>query len=240
MKLSALSMMRGMLMPAVLLMYTVEMPVYTDAAPFLGIRFDDFGFTTKDTVVDAKPAVVATEPAVKLQTTTTTTTIKSQIIEQCISADMVAITFDDGPGQSTREVVNTLNSLGVKATFLVNGDNVGNLNTAEDQETLKYTYDSGHLIGSHTYSHADLSTLGEQAITTEMKDVDRLIKKVIVMKQLGYYVVTWNVDTNDWRHPHDPWASIQDFKIDSTITRINNGKRMVRLDECLGVPGYRN
>jgi peptidoglycan/xylan/chitin deacetylase (PgdA/CDA1 family) len=278
MKLSVLLTMRGIFLPAMLLMFAIEMPFFANANPPPKAP-NGYTSPTTDVVMDTKPSV-------KRQTTSNFVKL-GQAIDHCISSDMVAITFDDGPGQNTLDIVNALNSLGVKATFLVNGDNVGNLNTAEDQKILKYVYDSKHLISSHTYSHADLSILNEEGITNEMNNVDRLIKKVIgkrptimrppygntswdmlrVMKQLGYYVVTWNIDTNDWQHPYDTWASIQAFKdqfnaspgssfisLEHDVNPGTNaqfvreivqflrgkGKRMVRLDECLGVPGYRD
>jgi peptidoglycan/xylan/chitin deacetylase (PgdA/CDA1 family) len=90
--------------------------------------------------------------------------------------------------------------------------------TSKEKENLKYTYDSGHKIASHTYSHANLAALAEYQITQEMHAIDNAIYEVIgkrpttmrppygsiswdmlrMMKQLGYYVTTCNLDTNDW------------------------------------------
>lgn len=59
------------------------------------------------------------------------------------------LTFDDGPSaKSTPRVLDILEKYDIKATFFV----VGNMVEA-NPEILKRTYDEGHKIGNHTYSH---------------------------------------------------------------------------------------
>ncbi|KAI8052026.1 hypothetical protein BDF22DRAFT_689618 [Syncephalis plumigaleata] len=182
---------------------------------------------------------------------------------------MVALTFDDGPGLNTREIVDELNRHGVKATFFVDGLEADQPWSDTDKENLKYTYQHGHQIASHTYTHADLPKLNEGQITKEMNDISNAINEVIgvrptfmrppygnlsqavlnTLKKLGYYVVTWNADTNDWRHPHDTNASIQEFKKEfnkspgSSFISLEHepspGKRIVRMDECINADAYR-
>ncbi|MHB9155860.1 MAG: polysaccharide deacetylase family protein [Endomicrobiales bacterium] len=62
----------------------------------------------------------------------------------------VALTFDDGPGTPTREVLAVLKRYQVKATFFMEGSQV-DLRPAVAAEVLA----DGHEIGSHLYSHPD-------------------------------------------------------------------------------------
>src|SRR5262249_22743229 len=60
----------------------------------------------------------------------------------------VAITFDDGPSETTPHILDLLSEHGASATFFQVGANVRRLpNVARD------VADRGHIIGNHTYSH---------------------------------------------------------------------------------------
>ena len=60
----------------------------------------------------------------------------------------IALTFDDGPGEYTKQVLDILDRYRIKATFFMNGDQV-ELRPETAREVLK----RGHEIGDHTYSH---------------------------------------------------------------------------------------
>lgn len=45
------------------------------------------------------------------------------MVRNCNKPGYVAITYDDGPNVYTEELVRYLDSVGVKATFFINGDN---------------------------------------------------------------------------------------------------------------------
>ena len=57
---------------------------------------------------------------------------------------IIYLTFDDGPSERTREILNILDEEGVKATFFVCGAN----------EYTKRAYNSGHTIGLHSNTHS--------------------------------------------------------------------------------------
>src|SRR5688500_17094645 len=70
----------------------------------------------------------------------------------------VAFTFDDGPNlRGTRPVLDALDAAGVRATFFVVATKFdGEYKTAPAQaELLREIAERGHLIGNHTYDHAD-------------------------------------------------------------------------------------
>ncbi|KAG0233524.1 hypothetical protein BGX31_004817 [Mortierella sp. GBA43] len=68
-----------------------------------------------------------------------------------------AITFDDGPNIWTHELLDYLDLKKVKVTFFVNGQNYNSILDPGMTEVVKRAFAAGHQIGSHTWSHADIS-----------------------------------------------------------------------------------
>ena len=76
----------------------------------------------------------------------------------------VVLTFDDGPRPGkTEAILATLDRFGVRATFLMLGE-AATRHPALARKVAAH----GHTVGSHTYSHADLSTLSRQAAIDEI------------------------------------------------------------------------
>nr|WP_275586572.1 polysaccharide deacetylase family protein [Geodermatophilus normandii] len=124
----------------------------------------------------------------------------------------VALTFDDGPGPYTAQLLHELADAGVPATFFVLGGNV-----AAMPDLVRRAATEGHAIGSHTWSHPRLPLLtGEQiadevdrttaalfdaGVTTDLLrppygETDDRVADVV--GDLGYAQVLWDVDTQDW------------------------------------------
>ncbi len=59
-----------------------------------------------------------------------------------------ALTYDDGPGASTGEILAVLDKYGAKATFFMLGSSV-----VQYPDLARKIVQGGHLAGSHTYSH---------------------------------------------------------------------------------------
>ena len=64
---------------------------------------------------------------------------------------VVALTFDDGPGEDTPRILEILQEAGVRATFFLCGANV-----ERHPELARRVAAEGHEIGNHTYSHPRL------------------------------------------------------------------------------------
>jgi len=64
------------------------------------------------------------------------------------AAHKVYLTFDDGPGIYTMEILDILDRYDVKATFFVVGKE-----DEHSQELLTRIVESGHTLGMHSYSH---------------------------------------------------------------------------------------
>lgn len=56
------------------------------------------------------------------------------------------LTFDDGPSDNTKKILDTLKQYNIKATFFVNGK-------SSQKALYQRMVDEGHVIGNHTYSH---------------------------------------------------------------------------------------
>lgn len=70
-----------------------------------------------------------------------------------------ALTFDDGPGPTTAEILDILAEAGVHATFFVLGRNVEEApwcdgDTGRARALVARMFREGHTVGNHTYSHA--------------------------------------------------------------------------------------
>ncbi|KXS21095.1 carbohydrate esterase family 4 protein, partial [Gonapodya prolifera JEL478] len=138
------------------------------------------------------------------------------VIKSCSVPGLVAMTFDDGPFQYTSDLLDQLDRLGVKVTFFINGRNQGDLNNPLYANLVKRAHDAGHCIGSHTWTHADLTSLTAAGIRSELEQVETFMvntfgKKpnfmrppygrfndltVQTVKEMGYAAaVLWDQDT---------------------------------------------
>ena len=124
---------------------------------------------------------------------------------------MVALTFDDGPGRYTQEIVDCLKKNDARATFFVVGSNLNSYKSA-----VKNAYKIGCEIGNHSYNHANLAQLSAQGVAKQMSDTDARIKKItgsnsVIMRcpygstsktvssAVGKPIILWSVDTLDWK-----------------------------------------
>jgi len=84
---------------------------------------------------------------------------------------MIALTFDDGPGEYTEELINCLVENNAKATFFMLGQNV-----EAYPEIAKELSDAGMELGNHSYSHPDLVTIGAEAAAQQVSNTDAALK----------------------------------------------------------------
>lgn len=123
---------------------------------------------------------------------------------------MIALTFDDGPGEYTEELINCLVENNAKATFFMLGQNV-----EAYPEIAKKVSDAGMELGNHSYSHPDLVTIGADAAAQQVSNTDAALKaatgfEATVMRPPGgsfndsvkaaidHPLIIWSIDTRDW------------------------------------------
>ena len=95
----------------------------------------------------------------------------------------VALTFDDGPGPSTPQILDVLRRHDASATFFVLGRNLlgGAFNGDRDraQATIVRAIQEGHLIGNHTMTHAKALPAAE--LLQELEACDRLVREMYAL-----------------------------------------------------------
>ncbi len=132
---------------------------------------------------------------------------------------MVYLTFDDGPGNYTEQILDTLKKNNVHAVFFLVGRNM-----IVYPNTVKRIKAEGHTIGNHSYTHVDLSKLSDAGITDELSRTQKAIKDLaglqadlfrppygsmnakvfdnMTKQQLS--LMMWSIDPRDWSKPGTP------------------------------------
>ena len=140
---------------------------------------------------------------------------------------MIALTFDDGPGPMTLQILDSLRSYGIKATFFVVGRNIEEAPWSDisdlGRSIVKRTLLDGHTIGNHTYSHSR-EIQGEIEFRREIEKTDTLISELSSEVGLSFRIpplrlpfgtragdhrlqyigaigrphLHWSMDFNDW------------------------------------------
>lgn len=127
---------------------------------------------------------------------------------------VVFLTFDDGPSTTnTPKILDTLNKHSVKATFFIKGDS---LESNGAPEILKRTFDEGHAIAHHSYSHNYKTLYPNRSLNldnfvNEINQTDMAMKKVLgdkfssrVLRCPGGYMSWKNMEPlKDYLAEHD-------------------------------------
>jgi peptidoglycan-N-acetylglucosamine deacetylase len=134
-----------------------------------------------------------------------------------VDGSYIAMTFDDGPNpETTPRLLEILRQRNIKVTFFVLGNMV-----AKHPEVLKMIADEGHEIGSHSWSHPQLTRISQAAVDKELGNTSEAIfqvtgKRPIYLRppygsmkpslrsyiedKYGLSIVNWSVDPNDWKN----------------------------------------
>lgn len=127
----------------------------------------------------------------------------------------VALTFDDGPDtRFTPKVLDALKASQVKATFFVLG-----VQANAHPDIIRRIVKEGHVIGNHSYSHANLPKLTADKFQSQIISTESVLQGLIgyapklIRPPYGaineeqvrwiadhhYLIVNWNVDSLDWK-----------------------------------------
>jgi hypothetical protein len=137
-------------------------------------------------------------------------------------------TFDDGPGKGTIKLADFLESKNMSqhATHFMIG---GAIVALPDQ--VKYVFDRGGQIASHTWSHKRMTTLTNEQIVSELGwtmqaimdhtggrlpgywrppygDIDNRVRDV-AEKVFDLTAVMWNADSSDWKIAREGKAPVE-------------------------------
>ena len=86
----------------------------------------------------------------------------------------VALTFDDGPGRSTRAVLDLLDRHDARATFFMVGSEA-----LRDPETARAVVAAGQEVGSHSMHHLDHEAVSDEEAVADMVEGAEAIAKVL-------------------------------------------------------------
>ena len=87
---------------------------------------------------------------------------------------VVYLTFDDGPSENTKKILDILAEYNAKATFFITGAN------EQCRPYIKEAYEAGHTIGLHTYTHDyDKVYKSDEAYFDDLEQVGQVVKEQI-------------------------------------------------------------
>lgn len=144
----------------------------------------------------------------------------------------IAITFDDGPGNYTEELVDILKDNKARSTFFILG-----INISGHEEVLKKSFANGNEIGYHSYNHQNFLRQEIDEIIVEFnKSNEELIAAIgsgftlirppygsineKIKESLDLPIILWNIDTEDWRYKDPDYLVkyvLENVKEDSII-----------------------
>lgn len=135
-----------------------------------------------------------------------------KIKNKVVGGGTIYLTFDDGPGGYTENILNTLDKYGVKATFFVTNQ------FPKYQNLIKEEYNRGHLIAIHTYSHKYKTMYS--SVDAYLDDFNRMFD--IVVAQTG-------VEPKYFRFPGGTSNRVSNVKM-SELARIMTEKGFTYYD----------
>jgi len=136
---------------------------------------------------------------------------------------MIALTFDDGPGERTQELLDVLERYNAHATFFMQG-----MNVPKYPDAVKKMLETGCELGNHTYNHPDLTKQKPEKLKKQIADTNAAIQNICgqpadvlrppygaindaVRADAGMPLVLWSVDTLDWK-TKDTAATIESIR----------------------------
>lgn len=127
---------------------------------------------------------------------------------------MVALTFDDGPGLRTPEILKILRENDAKATFFL----VGTMINA-NKDVLNQITAQGSEIGNHSWNHKSLSSYSYNNVVNDLEKTSQLIESISGTRptlirppygnlkgsvkkastDMNLAIILWSIDTLDWK-----------------------------------------
>ena len=124
---------------------------------------------------------------------------------------MLALTFDDGPGEYTQELLDCLEENNAHATFFMLGQNV-----SAYPDAPKRMLEIGCEIGSHSWDHTQLTTIDLDAVAKQFSDTDNALIEACgqaasvarapygdgntdIYNTVAKPFFMWSLDTEDWK-----------------------------------------
>ncbi|MDQ6422189.1 polysaccharide deacetylase family protein [Paenibacillus sp. LHD-117] len=166
--------------------------------------------TPADGIADA---TAAKQPA-DVETLVESITLDGEAPLYSLPEGYVALTFDDGPSDYTKAIVDLLRERGVAGTFLFVGKHVERY-PAE----AGYAAEQGMAVGNHSWDHNNLAHAKMEDMSANIAKANEAIAKIstaqisvfrppygamndeleIATTELGMKMLMWNRDPQDWK-----------------------------------------
>jgi peptidoglycan/xylan/chitin deacetylase (PgdA/CDA1 family) len=132
----------------------------------------------------------------------------------------IHFTFDDGPhAKNTPIALEVLNKHNIKASFFLLGEKI-----KSNRDIVSSIVAGGHSIGNHSFNHPDMTKLSDVKIREQLQTTHSLLSEFkqpdyifrppygaannkvrSISQEMGYKVIMWNIDTEDWKRKPDAW-----------------------------------
>lgn len=147
----------------------------------------------------------------------------NKIMDQRMSENLCALTFDDGPSPNTPVLLNMLNEYGIKATFFLLGQRA-----IAQPDIVRRIDAEGHEIGNHSWSHPNLRMMDSERQREELCKTDQILRDIGVTplyvrppygafdervikiaQELGVDIILWSLDSRDWKSLPADYAKLR-------------------------------
>lgn len=158
----------------------------------------------------------------------------------------LVLTFDDGPDPLfTPQILDVLAEESIQATFFATGENI-----AKFPEIAKRIVREGHVLANHTFFHVDFDFANSLRSHQEITQTQRMIRAVtnhnpayfripygghdddsardsvrglLEAQRLGYTVVSYNNDSNDWQFTNGRVPTLPEFGNNDIVMLLHDG-----------------
>lgn len=141
----------------------------------------------------------------------------------------IAITFDDGPGEYTKELIDILARYNAKSTFFFLGANLERYS-----DVIKYADYNNMEIGYHSYNHKRFRNKNIELIKEEFNKSNNVLQSIVgknfklirppygvITKSIAHSIdatfILWNIDTLDWKYKDSEYLK------DYVLKNVSNG-----------------
>ena len=147
----------------------------------------------------------------------------NRIMDQRMSENLCALTFDDGPSRYTGHLLDMLAGYGIPATFFLLGSNA-----ERNPAMVRRIVAEGHEVGNHSWSHPNLRTLPPEVQEQEIGATDATLRALgaspsylrppygnfdahtlEIARNLGVGVILWSMDSHDWKNLPADYAKLR-------------------------------
>jgi peptidoglycan/xylan/chitin deacetylase (PgdA/CDA1 family) len=136
----------------------------------------------------------------------------SFIISLPTAEKVAALTFDDGPNDSSLSIIKILDNYNVRGTFFFIGELMN-----KHSETVLATINGGHTVANHSFAHSRPTDLDTDHVMEEIMKAQNIVDSFYNAPKLfrppyglvndehmqeimdaGFKVIAWSVDSMDW------------------------------------------